>query len=114
MLGEMKARYDRAYAENTRETIRRQVIHQFEQAGLVVRNPDEPTLPTNSPRTHYALSDVAIRVLRAYTSPSWADAAQEFLENQQALIERYQWQRDQHKIPLMLGRMDKWDFHLRL
>ena len=102
MLGEMRARYDRAYAENTRETIRRQVIHQFEQAGVVVRNPDEPTLPTNSPRTHYALSDAAIRTLRAYRSSDWANAAQEFLENQQALIERYRWQRDQHKVPLML------------
>jgi adenine-specific DNA-methyltransferase len=64
----IKEFYGREYAENTRETIRRQVIHQFIQAGLVVRNPDDPTLPTNSPRTHYALSDLAIRTIRNYRS----------------------------------------------
>lgn len=63
ILQEVKARYNREYAENTPETIRRQVIHQFEQAGLVIRNPDDPKLPANSPRTHYALSDVALRII---------------------------------------------------
>lgn len=32
--------YRKKYAENTRETIRRQTLHQFEQAGIVARNPD--------------------------------------------------------------------------
>jgi hypothetical protein len=73
-LIEIKNRYGREYAENTRETIRRQVIHQFEQAGLVLRNPDAPTLPTNSPRTHYALSDVAIKTIRDYLLDDWPDA----------------------------------------
>jgi len=48
MMNEMARRYDRRYAENTRETVRCQVIHQFEQAGIVERNPDELTLATNS------------------------------------------------------------------
>jgi hypothetical protein len=56
MMQEMNSRFGRVYAENTRETVRRQVIHQFEQARIVDRNPDEPGLATNSPRTHYALS----------------------------------------------------------
>lgn len=71
IVQEVKARYNREYAENTRETIRRQVIHQFEQAGLVIRNPDDPKLPTNSPRTHYALSDVALRIIHTYGSGAW-------------------------------------------
>ena len=41
----MGGTYGRAYAENTRETVRRQVIHQFQQARLVDRNPDDPDLP---------------------------------------------------------------------
>ena len=53
ILGFMRDTYERDYAENTREVVRRQVIHQFEQARVVDRNPDEPDLPTNSPRTHY-------------------------------------------------------------
>jgi adenine-specific DNA-methyltransferase len=42
-------RYNKHYAENTRETIRRQTIHQFEQAGIVERNADEPLRSTYSP-----------------------------------------------------------------
>ena len=40
ILGFMRDVYEREYAENTRETVRRQVIHQFEQARIVDRNPD--------------------------------------------------------------------------
>jgi len=65
ILTEIKERYGREYAENTRETVRRQVIHQFEQAGVVLRNPDDPSLSTNSPRTHYALSDAALETIRS-------------------------------------------------
>lgn len=103
MLLAIKEFYDREYAENTRETIRRQVIHQFIQAGLVVRNPDDPTLPTNSPRTHYALSDEAIRTIRSYRSQDWPQAVQSFIEAQGALLEIYQKTRDQHKVPLRLA-----------
>ncbi|MCI0579972.1 MAG: N-6 DNA methylase [Chloroflexi bacterium] len=102
ILLEIQARYGRQYAENTRETIRRQVIHQFVQAGLVLRNPDDLALPTNSPRTHYALSEPALETIRAYDSESWPDAAQSFLENQRALIETYHQQREQHKVPLVM------------
>ena len=33
--------YGKKYAANTRETVRRHTIHQFEQAGMVVANPDK-------------------------------------------------------------------------
>jgi type II restriction enzyme len=103
ILIEIKERYGREYAENTRETIRRQVTHQFEQAGLVVRNPDDPTLPTNSPRTHYALSDAVIRTIRAYQSDDWPQAVQAFITSQGALLELYQKSREQYKVPLRLA-----------
>jgi adenine-specific DNA-methyltransferase len=110
ILLEIKARYNREYAENTRETIRRQVIHQFIQAGLTVRNPDEPTLPTNSPRTHYALSDAALRTIRAYQSEDWSQAVQAFVESRGALLEIYQKSRERHKVPLRLADGQK--YHL--
>ncbi len=110
IMGEMARRYDRKYAENTRETIRRQVIHQFVQAGIAVRNPDEPTLPTNSPRTHYALSAEAIRTIRAYGTDTWQDAVATFITSKGALLELYQKQQDQHKIPLILENGE--EYHL--
>jgi hypothetical protein len=97
----MKSRYNRGYAENTRETIRRQVLHQFEQAGIVIRNPDEPTLATNSPRTHYGLTDIAIRTLRTYGTPEWESTAQAFIQSSGALLEMYQKRREQNRVPLV-------------
>src|SRR5579872_1342550 len=40
--------YDKDYAPNTRETVRRHSMHQFVQAGIAVYNPDNPSRPVNS------------------------------------------------------------------
>ncbi len=100
ILQEMNNRYGRSYAENTRETVRRQVIHQFEQARIVDRNPDEPGLATNSPRTHYALSDIAIRTIRQFNTSDWEIALAEFLDVQDSLVAMYQRKRQLDLIPL--------------
>ncbi len=71
--------YGKQYAENTRETIRRQAIHQFIQGGVLARNPDDPSLPTNSPRTHYALTDEALGVVRAFGTDAFEQKARDFL-----------------------------------
>jgi len=97
----MKARYGRAYPENTRETVRRQVLHQFEQAGIVLRNPDDPTLAINSPRTHYALTEAVLKVLHAYGSPDWKAQLVTFREISGALFELYQRELQQNRVPLM-------------
>ena len=100
ILGFMKDVYEREYAENTRETVRRQVIHQFEQARVVDRNPDEPDLPTNSPRTHYGLTDVALKVLRLYQSGGWESELEAFRSSHGALLEIYQRRRQMREIPI--------------
>jgi hypothetical protein len=96
----MNSRYGRTYAENTREIVRRQVIHQFEQARIVDRNPVEPGLATNSPRTHYALSDIAIRTIRQFNTPEWETALAEFLDAQESLVAMYERKRHLELIPL--------------
>lgn len=100
ILGFMRNIYSREYAENTRETVRRQVIHQFEQARLVDRNPDAPDLPTNSPRTHYGLTDEAVRVLRQYGRRRWKSQLQSFRSRHGALLEVYQRRRQMLEIPI--------------
>ena len=83
-------KYGKTYAENTRETIRRQAIHQFVQGGILTRNPDEPGLATNSPRTHYALTAEALEVARAFGTPDFDSAAARFRAAQGGgLAERY-------------------------
>lgn len=106
----IKEHYGREYAENTRETIRRQVIHQFIQAGLVVRNPDDPTLPTNSPHTHYGLSEAGLKAIRAHQSQNWEQTVRAFIESRGALLEIYQKSREQHRVPLRLANGE--EYHL--
>ncbi|MHC4526661.1 MAG: BsuBI/PstI family type II restriction endonuclease [Planctomycetota bacterium] len=99
----VQAHYDRRYAENTRETIRRQVIHQFEQAGIIERNPDDRTLPTNSPRTHYALTASVLGIIRTYWTKSWSPALKRFLTRRSTLLEIYQKKRRLQMIPVKVA-----------
>lgn len=57
--------YKKEYAPNTRETVRRYVLHQFVQARITDYNPDIPDLPVNSPRSHYAISKEALAVIKS-------------------------------------------------
>lgn len=46
----VREHYGKVYAPNTRETFRRQSMHQFCAAGVALYNPDKPDRPVNSPR----------------------------------------------------------------
>ena len=81
--------YGKKYAENTRETIRRQTLHQFEQAGVAVRNPDNPSRPTNSPKTVYEITGEALDAIRRYNTSDWEVALKKFVKDKGKLIERY-------------------------
>jgi len=59
-----KNNYNKEYAPNTRETFRRQVLHQFVQARIADYNPDNPELPVNSPNAHYAITIEALEVIK--------------------------------------------------
>lgn len=95
--------YRKNYAENTRETIRRQAIHQFVQAGILLRNPDAPELPTNSPRTHYALTEDALGVLRTFGGPTFRRRAEAFkAASGGGLAERHAKARRRARVPVVL------------
>lgn len=98
----IKRTHGKKYAENTRETVRRQVLHQLEQARVVDRNPDDPTLPTNSPRTHYALSEAALGAIRAYGTDRFSAAARIFQRQHGSLLALYRAERQRNLIPLTL------------
>ncbi|NJL89779.1 MAG: restriction endonuclease [Coleofasciculaceae cyanobacterium SM2_1_6] len=66
--------YGKHYAPNTRETVRRQTMHQFVQMGLVVENPDRPDRPINSPKWCYQLHQQAVSLLKTYDSEQWEEA----------------------------------------
>lgn len=90
------------YAPNTRETVRRQVLHQFVQAGIAEYNPDDPGLPTNSPRAHYAVTDAVLQTVRTYGTSAWEGALSAFLRERQTLLELYQTPRGRLMVPVQL------------
>ncbi len=95
--------FDREYAENTRETIRRQAVHQFVQAGILVRNPDAPGLATNSPNTHYALTEEAVGVLRSFGTASFRASVASFRPSQSGgLAAMYAKERVLERVPVQL------------
>jgi len=77
----MSDQYDKTHASNTREAIRRFTLHQFIQMGLVVRNPDNPVRPTNSPHNVYQVEASTLDLLRTYGSEDWSDRLSRYLES---------------------------------
>lgn len=62
------------YAPNTRETVRRQTIHQFAGMGLAVPNPDQPDRPVNSPSYGYQIEPSALELIQTYRTRQWKEA----------------------------------------
>jgi type II restriction enzyme len=99
ILAFAETEYRRKYAENTRETVRRQVVHQFEQAHIVEQNPDDPTLSVNSPLTHYALTTEVLSLIRSFDSPAWSAQLAEVLAKRVTLMEVYNKRRHTQLVP---------------
>lgn len=94
--------YGKSYAPNTRETFRRQVLHQFVQARVVDYNPDTPNLPVNSPRAHYALTNEVLEVVKTYKTKNWKKALENFVSTVGKLSEVYLKERALNQIPVTL------------
>lgn len=95
--------YGRQYAPNTRETIRRQTIHQFEDAGLIVANPDDPSRAVNSPKAVYQIEASAFELLRTFGTKEWDKALRAYLTSVETLTTRYAREREMRYIPLTLA-----------
>jgi len=95
--------YGKRWKPNTRETVRRFTLHQFEQAGLVVVNPDQPDRPTNSPKYCYQIDPRALAVIQKFGSQEWDNVLRRYLADTQTLAQRYAQMRDMRRIPLDLG-----------
>lgn len=95
--------YDKDYAPNTRETFRRQSMHQFVDAGIAVYNPDDPCRAVNSPNAVYQIETTLLDVLKTYGDDSYQAHIQLYLQNNQSLIERYAKKREMLLVPVQIG-----------
>jgi hypothetical protein len=66
MMQFARDQYGKKYAPNTRETFRRQTMHQLVAAGIALYNPDNPVRPVNSPKAVYQIEpDTHRSILRS-------------------------------------------------
>ncbi len=95
--------YGKRYAPNTRETVRRQTIHQFLQAALIVANPDKPARPTNSPKAVYQIEPSALKLVRSFGKRGWKGRFQKYLRTLKTLKQLYARERDMRRLPVHLA-----------
>lgn len=94
--------YARAYAPNTRETFRRQTMHQFVQAGIAIMNPDDPGRAVNSPKCVYQISPEVLKLVRSFRRGDWHTNLTRHLKEHGSLAERYAHTREMSKVPLKI------------
>lgn len=95
--------YGREYAPNTRETFRRQTMHQFVEAGIALYNPDQPDRPVNSPKACYQISEEAHAAMREFGTERWDESLSLFLENSGSLSAKWAMHREMEMVPLSIS-----------
>ena len=94
--------YQKEYAPNTRETVRRHTMHQFLDAGIAFYNPDKPDRPVNSPKAVYQIEPATLELLRSFGTKAWHDKLTDYVAQRGTLTAKYAKARDQHRIPVQI------------
>jgi adenine-specific DNA-methyltransferase len=102
MMDYFRDHYGKTYKPNTRESVRRQTVHQFMEAGLIRINPDNPARPTNSGQTVYQIEASALELLRTYGTSEWQTNLETYLASRQTLREKHAAEREMARIPVTL------------
>ncbi len=95
--------YGREYAPNSRETFRRQTMHQFVEAGISLYNSDQPDRPVNSPKACYQISEEAFQVIITFGTEQWDATLKTYLEGQETLAAKWAKHREMQMIPVMVA-----------
>lgn len=95
-------KYRLRYAPNTRETIRDEAVKYFVEEGLLVKNPDNPSRPTNSGRTVYQIEPAALRVCRTFKTDAWTAALKRYLASRKEIKRDLRRTREIARIPVCL------------
>ena len=102
-----REQYRKEYAPNTRETFRRQTMHQFVDAGIAVYNPDMPDRPVNSPKAVYQIEPETLNLLRSFGTKAWHDKLANYLSRRETLAAKYAKEREQNRIPVKIAKDKK-------
>lgn len=103
MMEFARKHYDKDYAPNTRETFRRQTMHQLVDAGIALYNPDKPGRAVNSPKAVYQIEPDTLAVLRTFDTPAWSGSVRAYLAYRQTLATRNAMVREMQMVPVKLA-----------
>jgi len=95
--------YGKDYAPNSRETFRRQTMHQFVDAGIALYNPDKTDRPVNSPKAVYQVAPAVLTLLHSFGTAQWHDNLTAYLSLNQTLAAKYAMEREQNRIPMQIA-----------
>ena len=96
------AAYGVRYAPNTRETIRDEAVKYFVESGLLLRNPDDPTRPTNSGKTAYQVEAHALELIRTFDTLEWSGKLKGYLASRDRIRKELERDRKLARIPVKL------------
>src|SRR5207249_12234745 len=102
MMDFARDHYGKQYAPNTRETFRRQTMHQLVAAGIALYNPDNPQRPVNSPKAVYRIEQETLALLRSFGTIRWNGNLDAYLRTRRTLTARYAKEREMRKLPVNL------------
>lgn len=91
--------YGITYAENSRETIRKQAMHHFRNAAFIEDNGKA----TNSPNYRYRLTEEMLELIQSYGSSVWEQKLTAFQMTHSSLIELYASKRTMQKMPVKIN-----------
>lgn len=98
--------YGIVYAENSRETFRKQALHPFRTAALIEDN----GLATNSPNYRYRLTDEFLKVVQEQPDKSTVSktsmALQMFMSNHESLSQIYASKKQMQKMPVRINQQE--------
>lgn len=91
--------YGVTYAENSRETFRKQALHHFRNAALVEDNGKA----TNSPNYCYRFTEEALLLIKKIGSAEWEAAVEKFLASHDKLVDVYASKKKMQKMPVKIN-----------
>jgi len=106
MMNFMSEYYNKVYKPNTRETIRKNTIHQFIDGAVTERNSDSTDRPTNSSKFSYCLTDEMLELVKTYGTEKWQHALKKFISQKGTLIEKYSQMRDITRVPVIVNEQE--------
>ncbi len=94
--------YGSTYAENSRETFRKQALHHFRNAALVEDNGKA----TNSPNYRYRLTEETLQMVKAFRTSEWQKSVNRFLEYHEKLVNIYASKKKMTMMPVRINGAD--------